>query len=612
MTQKTGKTSDTSQNANAESRIQEPVAQIENLQPGIRPAQPRDTAQVWLDDGRVFEGPVGTRLEEFAAIARADADKAGSDIQAPTVAALVDGELRELAYRVESDAEVTLITMSDSDGFRIYRRSLAFLLVTAVHELFPEATIVVDHSLTFGGYFCQVEGRPPFTPEELARIETRMWEMVEADEPIRKTRVPLNEAITLFQARGDDDKVRLLNRRRKDYLTLYDLRGFRDYFHGYMVPSTGYLTVFGLQVYPPGFVLRFPRTSPSMQLQPVVDNPKLVGVFREYGQWMELMGVRDVGRLNELIAGGQAREMVLVSEALHEQRVARIADEIAGHHAHPEAEDGGQARLVLIAGPSSSGKTTFSKRLSIQLLASGLRPFALELDSYFVDRGKTPRDEQGEFDFEHLAAVDVALFNEHLLRLLDGQEVTLPRYNFHTGQREVGQTVRLRPDHIVIVEGIHGLNPALVPDVPPEFVYRIWVSALTQLNIDKHNRVPTTDTRLLRRIVRDASYRGYSARQTIDRWGSVRRGEKQWIFPYQEHADVMFNSALVYELAVLKPLAEPLLLQVESGSRAHVEAKRLLAFLVWFEPLAPDLVPDNSILLEFVGGSILRDFRVAL
>jgi len=268
--------------------------------------------------------------------------------------------------------------------------------------------------------------------------------------------------------------------------------------------------------------------------------------------------------------------------------------------------------LVLIAGPSSSGKTTFSKRLSIQLLANGLRPFALELDNYFVDRDQTPRDEQGEYDYEALGALDVPLFNDHLLQLLDGQEVTLPAYNFQTGQRETGSTARLRPDHVILVEGIHGLNPKLVPHVPLEVIYRVYVSALTQLNIDKHNRVPTTDTRLIRRIVRDAAYRGYSAEQTISRWGSVRQGEKTWIFPFQEHADVMFNSALVYELAVLKPFAKPLLLQVEPGTRAYVEAKRLLAFLDWSEPLAPDLVPDNSILREFVGGSILRDFHVAL
>ena len=571
----------------------------------IHMAQPRDTAQVWLDDGRVFEGPVGTPLEEFIQVA-------GSDPMAPTVAALIDHELRELTYRVESDVEVTPITMDHSDGFRIYRRSLAFLLVTAVHELFPEATVYVDHSLTFGGYFCQLQDRQPFSEEELAQIESRMREIVEADEPILKTRVPLSEAIALFEARGDDDKVRLLSRRRKSYLALYQLRGFRDYFHGYMVPSTGYLTVFALQTYPPGFILRFPRTNPPMQLQPFVDYPKLVGIFREYGHWMSLMGVRDVGCLNEVMASERVREVVLVAEALHEQRVARIAEEIASRQKNATATNIGQVRLVLVAGPSSSGKTTFSRRLSIQLLANGLRPFALEMDNYFVDREKTPRDENGAFDFESLHALDVPLFNEHLLQLLEGQQVTLPFYNFKTGLREVGQTVRLQPDHIVIIEGIHGLNPNLVPHIPPEVAYRVYVSALTQLNIDKHNRVPTTDTRLIRRIVRDAAYRGYTAEQTIDRWGSVRRGEKSWIFPFQEHADVMFNSALVYELAVLKPFAEPLLLQVKAGTPAYIEAKRLLAFLEWFEPLAPDLVPDNSILREFVGGSILRDFHVAL
>jgi uridine kinase len=563
----------------------------------IHEAEPRDTAQVWLADGRVFEGPVGTPLEEFLQIAEPDA-------QVPTVAALVNGELRELTYRVEADIEVTPITMAHSDGFRIYRRSLAFLLVTAVHELFPDATVYVDHSLTFGGYFCQIQGREAFSEEELRQVEARMWEIVADDEPILKARVPLNDAIALFKARGDDDKVRLLSRRSKGYLTLYQLRGFRDYFHGYMVPSTQYLQVFDLRNYPMGFILRFPRSQPPMQLQPVLDYPKLLSVFREYGHWMELMGIRDVGCLNDAIAGEQVREIILVAEALHEQRVARIAQEIASRQ--------GECRLVLIAGPSCSGKTTFSKRLSIQLLANGLRPFALELDNYFLERQKTPRDANGNYDFESLDAVDVQLFNEHLLQLLDGMEVTLPRYNFRTGLREVGQSVRLRPDHIVIVEGIHGMNPKLVPDIPPGVTYRVYTSALTQLNIDKHNRVPTTDTRLLRRILRDAAYRGYTAQQTIDRWESVRRGEKRWIFPFQEHADVMFNSALVYELAVLKPLAKPLLLQVKPFTRTHVEAKRLMAFLEWFEPLAPTLVPDNSILREFVGGSILRDFHVSV
>ncbi len=563
----------------------------------IRPAKPRDTAQVWLNDGRVFEGPVGTPLEQFI-------HAAGSDPGAPTVAALIDNELRELTYRVEQDIEVAPITMAESDGFRIYRRSLAFLLVTAVHELFPGAKIYIDHSLTFGGYFCQVENRKNFSEQELAQIEARMWEIVQANEPIVKTRVPLNEAISLLQARAEDDKVRLLAHRRKDYLTLYDLRSYRDYFHGYMVPSTGYLQVFGLQSLPPGFVLRFPRTAPTMQLQPMADYPKLLSVFREYGQWMDLMGVRDVGALNEAIAGEQAAETILVSEALHEQRVSRIAEQITKHK--------GTVQLVLVAGPSSSGKTTFSKRLGIQLLASGLRPFPLELDNYFVDREQTPRDNNGDYDFESLGALDLKAFNNDLLSLLHGEELTLPRYNFHTGRRETGQTVRLRPDHILIVEGIHGLNPDLLPNIPPEVAFRVYVSALTQLNIDRHNRVPTTDTRLIRRIVRDAAYRGYTAQQTIDRWESVRNGEKRWIFPFQEHADVMFNSALVYELSVLKTYAQPLLLQVKPRTRAYVEAKRLLAFLEWFEPLGVELIPDNSILREFIGGSILRDFHLAL
>jgi uridine kinase len=370
-----------------------------------------------------------------------------------------------------------------------------------------------------------------------------------------------------------------------------------------MVPSTGYLTLFALRSYPPGFILQFPRNEPVMQLQPFADYPKLVGVFREYAEWLALMGINDTGALNEAIASARVREVVLVAEALHEQRIARIAADIA--------ERRGRVRLVLIAGPSSSGKTTCSKRLSIQLLANGLRPFALEMDNYFLDRDKTPRDESGEYDFESLGALDLELFNEQLLHLLEGEQVVLPHYDFKTGKQGTGSTVRLRPDHVVIVEGIHGLNPDLVRQVPADLVFRVYVSALTQLNIDKHNRVPTTDTRLIRRLVRDATQRGYSAEQTITRWESVRRGEKQWIFPFQEHADVMFNSSLVYELSVLKPFAEPLLLQVKPRTDAYAEAKRLLAFLDWFEPLTPDLVPDNSILREFVGGSILSDLQIA-
>ncbi len=559
----------------------------------VQSAQPRQTAQVRLADGRVFEAPVGTPLEAYI-------DEALGDSPVPAIAALVDGDLRELTYSIQHDARVDAVLLSDSDGVRIYRRSLAFLLVAAVRELFPEAQIFVEYSVPFGGFFCQVRGREQFSVKELAQIETRMRQIVAEDAPITKGRVPLKDAIDLIQARGEEEKVKLLLRRQKDYLILYDLHGTRDYFHGYMVPSTRYLRYFAIYPYPPGFLLQYPRRHRPTELLPMQEYPQLTAIFREYGEWLRLLGVDSVSALNEAAANGRIREVILVSEALHEERIAHIAGEITHRR--------GEVRLVLIAGPSASGKTSFSKRLSVQLLAHGARPFALEMDNYFVDREQTPRDENGDYDFESLGALDVPLFNRHLLALMNGEEMQLPHFNFKTGRREAGKAVKLDPDHIIIVEGIHGLNPELVPDVPEECIYRIYTSALTQLNIDRHNRVPTTDTRLLRRIVRDATYRGYSAEDTLNRWGSVRRGEKWHIFPYQENADVMFNSALAYELAVLKPLAEPLLLQVEHTSPRYVEAKRLLTFLQWFEPCGPDLVPDNSLLREFIGGSILRDY----
>ncbi|MDW7992094.1 MAG: nucleoside kinase [Anaerolineae bacterium] len=559
----------------------------------IWPAQPRETAQAVLPDGRVFEAPRGTPLEAYL-------HAAYPDHPVLIVAALLDGDLRELTYPLERDAQVAPVFLSDSDGVRIYRRSLSFLLVTAISELFPDLQVVIDHSVPFGGLFCRLLNRENFSVEELQAIEAHMRRIVEEDAPITKERVPLEEALALFQARGQDDKVRIFSRRRKDYLILYRLHDYRDYFHGYMVPSTGYLRYFALHLSPPGFILQYPRRHRPTELLPYTDSPQLTAVFREYGEWLRLLGVEDVGSLNEAIEQGRLREIVLVSEALHEDRIAQIAHEIA--------EQRDRIRLVLIAGPSASGKTTFAKRLAIQLQAHGIRPFPLAMDDYFVDREKTPRDEKGSYDFEALEALDLPLLNQQLLALMAGEEVTLPHFDFRTGTRQKGPTVRLTPDHIILAEGIHGLNPNLVPMIPPENIYRIYVSALTQLNLDRHNRVPTTDTRLIRRIVRDAMFRGYSAEETLARWESVRRGEKRHIFPYQEHADVMFNSALVYELAVLKPLVEPLLRQVEPSSPRRVEAKRLLAFLEWFTPCPPDLVPSNSILREFIGGSILQDY----
>ena len=565
----------------------------------VHRAEPRATVQVTFPDGAIFEGPVGTPLEVFVQAAEQAADMPRGTL---VVAAVVDGMLRELTMPVTRDIAVTPVTTDTGDGSRIYRRSLAFLMTVAVAELFPNTQVLIDYALPSGAYFCKVRGRDPFTPDELEAIKTRMREIVVASDPITRHEISLEEAIELFRACGDDDKVRLLEFRHKNYLTIYKLRGQVDYFYGYMVPNTGYLTAFNILPEEDGFVLQYPRRETPNEIRPYVRSPQLTQVFRRTEEWLSLLGVEDIGNLNQAIRDGRSRELVLVNEALHEQHIAQIASEIAVRH-----HEG--LRLVLIAGPSSSGKTTFSKRLAIQLMAHGLRPYTLEMDRYFVERHLTPLDENGEYDFEALEAVDLQLFNEQLLALTTARPVRIPRYNFVTGKREFEENeTRLSADHILIVEGIHGLNPGLVPSLPTERTYRIYVSALTQLNIDRHNRVPTTDVRLIRRIVRDATYRGYTAFDTLSRWESVRRGEKRNIFPYQENADVMFNSALLYELAVLRPMAEPLLLQIEPRQAHYIEARRLLSILGWLQPMDAKLVPDNSLLREFIGGSILRDY----
>jgi uridine kinase len=373
-----------------------------------------------------------------------------------------------------------------------------------------------------------------------------------------------------------------------------------DYLHGYMVPSTGYLHWFGLKPTDGGFTLQFPRRNAPTHLEPISDYPKLLNTFRQYGDWLKRLDIDNVGALNDAIQAGRADEIVLVSEALHEQHIADVAQQIVQKN----------SRIILIAGPSSSGKTTSSRRLAIQLLARGVSPFPLELDNYFVNRDKTPIDENGKPDFERLETLDLARIEEDIEKLLAGEKVQLPRYNFKTGMRETGDVIQLKDGQPLILEGIHGLNPKLISDHWAGSAFRVYVSALTQLNLDRHNRVSTTDTRLIRRIVRDARERGYSATQTIGGWESVRRGEKRHIFPYQENADVMFNSALVYELAALKPLAEPLLRQVQHRSPEFIEARRLLAFLDWFLPLDASLIPANSIEREFLGGSSLKDFKI--
>jgi uridine kinase len=558
-------------------------------------ASKRTTVQVTLPDGRTLEGPAGTTIQAFLRAA-------GLQPEPPVVAALLGKDLCELSHPVLADAQLVPLDTGTGDGARIYRRSLIFLLVVAVRELFPGSDVAVDHSVSDGGFFCTAYQRAPFSAEDMQRIETRMREIAHADEPIRRREVPLPDAIKIFEREGFLDKVRLMKAREKDYLTIYSLRGFEDYFLGYMVPSTGYLKKFRLHRIGMGFILRFPRQHLPNDILPNEEYPKLWATFQEYGNWQERLDLEDVGMLNEAIEQGRGREVILVAEALHDQKTAEIARRIA--------ESRNRIRLVLIAGPSSSGKTTFSRRLSIQLLSQGLRPYPLEMDNYFVDRENTPHDESGAPDFEAFDAVDRDLLNDNLERLLRGEEVALPRFDFPMGKRIPGETVRLPPKAVIIMEGIHGLNPALLPRFRSGEAYRIYASALTQLNLDRHNRISTTDTRLIRRIVRDASQRGHSPAFTISLWDRVRRGERKNIFIYQENSDSIFNSALIYELAALRPIAEPILRQVGPEQPEYIEAKRLLAFLAWFRPLSPEFIPDDSILREFIGGSILDQFRV--
>jgi uridine kinase len=472
----------------------------------------------------------------------------------------------------------------------------------AFNDLFPDAVLFVDHSVASGGYYCQITGREPLFEAEIDALKDHMEELVKADLPFERKEIPLQDAIEYFHSRGYEDKVRLLSYRRKNYLTLYSLGDRMDYHHGYMVPSTGYLKWFDLVYTEGGFTLRYPRRHKPNELLPMPEYPKLLEAFLQYGDWLGKLGIENVGALNNAIQSGRSDQVVLVSEAFHENNLARIANQVVSQLT--------RSRIILIAGPSSAGKTTTARRLTVQLLALGVSPFPLELDNFFLDRDRTPVGEDGKPDFESIDALDLPLLADHLSRLLKGEEVLLPRYNFKTGLREEGELIRLQDGQPIILEGIHGMDPRLLPENLRGESFRIYVSDLTQLNLDRHNRVSTTDTRLIRRIVRDARERGYTAAQTIERWESVRRGEKRHIFPFQENADVMFNSALAYELAALKPFAEPLLRQVPHGTPEYIEAKRLLAFLEWFLPLDISVIPGTSIVREFLGGSILKNFTI--
>jgi len=559
----------------------------------VKFVQPRSEVELHLPDGRILSGPRGAPVGDFLREVR-------EDFPAPIVAAIINNEIHELTYRIEIESRCQPVAMDSADGARIYRRSLVFLLEMVFSELFPDGKLNIDHSVSSGGFYCEVTGRTGLKKKELDALITRMKQLVSEDHNFDRKEIPIQDAIDYFKKRGDQDKIRLLAHRQKDYLTMYILNGQMDYMHGYMVPSTGYLRWFGLSLVNGGFIIQFPRRHAPTQLEPMGDYPKLISAFRQYGDWLETLGIGNVGALNDAIQSGRADEIVLVSEALHEQNVTDIAQQIAQR----------KSRIILIAGPSSSGKTTTSRRLAVQLLARGISPFPLELDHYFVDRDKTHFGEDGQPDFEAIEALDLDRLARDIEKLLKGENTQLPRYNFITGKSEIGDLIELQDGQPLILEGIHGMNPRLIPERWSGAAFRVYVSALTQINLDRHNRVSTTDTRLIRRIVRDARERGYSATQTIARWESVRRGEKRHIFPFQENADVMFNSALVYELAVLKPLAEPLLRQVQHRVPEYIEARRLLAFLDWFLPLDASHVPTNSIVKEFLGGSGLKEFKI--
>lgn len=531
----------------------------------------------------------GTPYQEIAAEYQS---QFGDDI----VLVLFNNRLRELRRRVKGDGELSFITTKDKAGRKAYRRSVTFLMQRAVCNLAKEdgknVTVKVMHSIS-QGYYCELEGEQP-SREYLVRLKNEMERLAEEKIPLQKRSISTDEAVALFRELGMYDKERLFSYRRSSKVNIYSIGHYMDYFYGYMVPDTGYLKYFGLERYEDGFVVLFPDKNTKV---PAKFSPshKLFHVLRESAEWGEKMEIGTIGALNDAVAQGRIRDVILVAEALMERKIGTLAEQIAKQ---PDK------KFIMVAGPSSSGKTTFSHRLSIQLMAQGLKPHPIALDDYYVDRVDTPKDDHGNYNFECLDALDIELFNHDMSALLKGERISLPTYNFRTGKREYkGIFKQLGKNDILVLEGIHGLNGKLSYSLPESSKLKIYISALTQLNIDEHNNLPTTDGRMIRRMVRDARNRNISARETIAMWDSVRRGEEQYIFPFQEEADIMFNSALIYELAVLKQYAEPLLFEIDKDCKEYTEAKRLLKFLDYFLPVPSEDIGRNSILREFIGGS---------
>lgn len=514
------------------------------------------------------------------------------------VSAKVNNKVESLDFRVYYNKDIEFLDITSSSGMRTYVRSLFFILVKAVEELYPQGSISLEHPIS-KGYFCKLHIDRTIGLDDVQRIKQKMQEIIAADIPYTRTECHTEKVVRLFEERGMPDKARLLDTYGQLYSYYYQLGDTVDCYYSSLVPSTGYIHLFDIVKYYDGLLLRIPNRENPTKLEEVVKQEKMLEVFQEYHRWNQILGISTVGDLNVACNEGHATDLINVSEALQEKKIAQIADEITHRN-----QDGKRVKLVLISGPSSSGKTTFSKRLSIQLMTNGLKPYPISLDDYFVNRNDTPLDENGKHDFESLYAVDLPFFEEQLSTLLNGGEVELPRYNFTTGKREMsGKKLRIDEHMILIIEGIHALNPALTPHIPNENKYKVYVSALTTILLDNHNYIPTTDNRLLRRIIRDYKYRNYSAEETIARWPSVREGEEKWIFPYQENADAMFNSALLFELAVLKDYVEPVLRKVPNRCPEYSEAHRLLRFLNYFVSVQDKELPPTSLLREFLGGS---------
>ena len=555
----------------------------------------KHTLQIYCKNNNKYkEFPIGSSLLDVY-------DGFNLNFPYQVVSAKVNNCSEGLTFRLYNNRDVEFLDIRDLSGMRTYVRSLCFVLYKAVRELFPDGKLHVEHPIS-KGYFCNLRIGRDVTEEDVKQIKAKMWDIIHENIPFHRTECHTEDAVKIFSEEGMKDKVKLLETSDSIYTYYYNLGDTVDYYYGSLIPSTGYIHLFDIMKYNDGILLRIPNKADPTKLEEMVPQEKMLDVFKEFVHWNYIMRLNTVGDFNIACKKGYATDMIKVGEALQEKKIAQIADTI-----FDRGTNGNRVKLVLIAGPSSSGKTTFSKRLSVQLMTNGLRPVPISLDDYFVEREETPKDENGNYDYESFYALDLKLFNDQLHALLRGEEVNLPTFNFVTGKKEYnGRKLRINDNIILILEGIHALNPELVKSIPKENIFKIYASALTTISLDDHNWIPTSDNRLLRRIIRDFNYRGYSAQDTISRWPSVRSGEDKWIFPYQENADVMFNSALIYELAVLRLHAEPILMSVPRNCPEYAEANRLLRFIKYFTPVQDNEIPPTSLLREFLGGSSFK------